>query len=455
MSGARLGIVTNAFPLITETFVYGEIAGLRRLGLPLTVFSVRRPAADGVSEEVRALSAGTRYLWPPRWLELAAAHARWLLRHPWRYFSTALFLLSGRHERLRDRLHTAAHFAAGVQVASEAQRDGVGHLHAHFAAHAATIALTASRLLGIPFSFTAHAYDIWQRRLLLPEKLAACRFAVTCTRKGREELLAAAPNADPEKVHTVYHGVNLDRFSPGPDRPTGEGFMLLSVSQLHRAKGQHLVLEALAALAREGYRFRFRVVGDGPARAALEEQARSLGLAERVEFAGRVYHEHLTEYYRQAHVFVLPCYQRGGYSDNLPNVLLEAMACAVPVVSTRLAGIPELIEDGVSGFLVEQRDVEGLRVALRQLMADRELGLRMGRAGRRRVERFFDQEASVRRLAALHGAQIGMCAPSAGVPAVALGGRPAQQQPGAAYSGMTVKPVGAAGGPGRPAVPYS
>lgn len=420
MSGARLGIVTNAFPLITETFVYGEIAGLARLGLPLAVYSVRRPPEDGVSEEVRALAKGTRYLWPPRWLRLLSAHARWLALHPWRYLSTALFLLSGRHGRLRERLHTLVHFAAGVQVASEVRRDGVGHLHAHFAAHAASIALAASRLAGIPFSFTAHAYDIWQRPLLLPEKLAECRFAVTCTRKGREELLAAARGANPEKVHVVYHGVNLERFSPGPKRPPEGEFTLLSVSQLHRAKGQHLVLEALAVLAQEGYRFRFRVVGDGPARRELEEQARALNLADRVEFAGRVFHERLAAHYQEADCFVLPCYRHGRYQDNLPNVLLEAMACALPVVSTRLAGIPELVEEGVSGLLIEQRDVEGLKAALRRLMDDRELAVRMGRAGRRRVERLFDQEASLRRLAALHGAQIGGgAAAAAGLGAVA------------------------------------
>ncbi len=436
---ARLAIVTNEFPSLTETFISGEVAGLLRLGLPVRVHSVRRPPAASVSEEVRRLREATSYLLPPRPVELAAAHLRWLLRRPLRYLATLLALLRGRHDRHRDRLGTLVHFLAGVLVAERARREGVGHLHAHFAAHAATIALTASRLLEVSFSFTAHAYDIWQHRLLLPEKLAACRFAVTCTRAGARKLLEAAPAAGAGKVHTIYHGVDLARFSPADRRPRGGEFTLLSVSKLTRPKGQHLVLEALAILAGEGHRFRFQIVGDGPARAELEGLARSCGLQDRVSFAGRVYHEELPAHYRRADLFVLPCYREGSYRDNLPNVLLEAMACGLPVISTRMAGIPELVEDGVSGLLVAQRDVAGLTGAIRRLMADRELAARMGEAGRRRVAEHFDQAESVRRLAALYRAQL---EPAAGP----------EPDP---YSGTALRPLGAGGGVGAGAVRYS
>jgi glycosyltransferase involved in cell wall biosynthesis len=400
----RLGIVTGFFPCLTETFIYGEITGLARHGVPLRIYSVRRPPAAEVSEEVRRLREETYYLLPPHWGQLAAAHLHWVLRRPLRYLSTLFALLRGQHHRLRDRLRTLVHFAEGVLVAAQARRDGVGHFHAHYASHPATVALTASWLLDVPFSFTGHAYDIWEDRLLLPQKLLACRFAVTCTKRGASELLKAAPMVDPYKVCTVYHGVDLERFSPAARRG-GEEFTILSVSRLDRPKGQHLLLAALEALGKEGYRFRLRIVGEGPARRELEELTRLCRLEGRVSFAGRVYHEHLPDYYRQADLFVLPCYRDGNYQDNLPNVLLEAMACGVPVISTRMQGIPELIEDGVSGLLVEQQDVAGLTQAIRRLMDDRELAAGMGQAGRRRVAEHFDQAVSASRLAALYCSQ--------------------------------------------------
>jgi glycosyltransferase involved in cell wall biosynthesis len=403
-AGPCLGVVTNFFPSLTETFIYQETLGVERLGVPVRVYSVRRPPEAEVSEEVRGLRERTSYLLPPRWTEMAAAHLGWLLRRPLRYVSTLALLLCGRHERRRDRARTLAHFAEGVLVASRARGDNVGHLHAHYAAHAATIALAASRLLGVPFSFTGHAYDLWQDRLLLPQKLRACRFAVTCTQVGKRVLLAAAPEVDPGKVSTVYHGVDTERFRPGT-QPGGD-FHILSVSRLDKPKGHHLMLVALAALSKEGYRFRATVVGDGPELDALKELARRLGLAERVRFTGRVYHEELPAHYQGAQLFVLPCYMEGGYQDNLPNVLLEAMACSVPVISTRMQGIPELIEDGVSGLLVEPRDVGGLAAAIRRLMDDPALAERLGRAGRARVAEHFDQVRSVERLAALYRRQL-------------------------------------------------
>lgn len=404
MGRPRLGIVTSFFPSLTETFIYREIEGLAAHGVPVRVFSVRRPPDTDVSEEVRRLRRQTHYLLPPRWPQLARAHACWLARRPLRYLSTLWLVLSGRHERWHDRARTLAHFAEGVLVAALARGCGLAHLHAHYASHPATIALTAARLLDIPFSFTGHAYDIWTDRLLLPEKMAACAFAVTCTEAGRRALLAEAPRAEPGRITVVYHGVDSALFRPRPE-PSGE-FHILSVGRLDRPKGHHLLLVALAALAQEGYRFRATIVGDGPEREVLGELARRLGLAGLVRFAGRVYHEELPAYYQGAHLFVLACYNDAGNQDNLPNVLLEAMACGLPVVSTRFQGIPELIEDGMSGLLVEPQDSRALAAALRRLLDDRELGRRLGRAGRERVVAHFDQASSVARLAALYRRQL-------------------------------------------------
>jgi glycosyltransferase involved in cell wall biosynthesis len=174
------------------------------------------------------------------------------------------------------------------------------------------------------------------------------------------------------------------------------------VGRLSEEKGYHLLLEALARLAGEGYRFRLSVVGVGPWRERLEALARGKGLTEQVSFAGRIYHEELPDHYRRADIFVLACVRSATNSeDNLPNVLLEAMACGLPTVTSRQRGIPELIRDGTDGLLVEPGDVAGLAYAIRRLMDDRALAARLGRAGRKRVEEAFDHETSIRRLAAI------------------------------------------------------
>ncbi|MFH0810075.1 MAG: glycosyltransferase family 4 protein [Pseudomonadota bacterium] len=402
----RLGVVTNYFPSLTETFIYREMAALKRHGIEVRVFSVRRPPERDVAEEVRPLRERTRYLLPSRWGRLAAAHLWWLARKPLCYLSTLLLLVCGRHYSLRDRLRTVAHFAVGVLVAREAARENIGHLHAHYASHPATIALAAARLLKISFSFTGHAYDIWLDRLLLPQKMRSCSFAVTCTEAGGRALLKEAPGGDPAKVYTVYHGVDIEHFSPPAARDAAEEDReprILSVGRLDRQKGFHLLIEALGVLRREGREFRLTIVGGGPWRERLEARAASEGLADVVSFPGRVYHERLPAYYRDADLFVLPCFNDDGNTDNLPNVLLEAMACAVPVISTRLQGIPELVQDGLSGLLVEERDVAALTAAIRSCLTDGELARRLGLAGRKRVVESFDLAQSGARLAGLYG----------------------------------------------------
>jgi len=413
----RLGVVTNFFPSLTETFIYREIAGLEGHGIGVRVYSVRRPPESDVAEGVRHLRRQTYYLLPLRWGELLRAHAGWLLRRPLRYLATLGLVLGGRHVRLKDRLRSAIHFAEGAVVAAAARHEAIGHLHAHYASHPATIALTAARLLGVPFSFTGHAYDIWTDRLLLPEKMAACRFAITCTEAARRALLREAPKASPQKVTTIYHGVDIDHFSPGSGRDPGAPFTILSVGRLDRQKGHQHLLAAAGRLVREGHDLKLCIVGSGPWRGQLEELARQCGMAGRTTFAGRVYHEHLPDYYRAADLFVLACFNDEGNQDNLPNVLLEAMACGVPAVSTRLQGIPELIEDGVNGLLTEPEDTDALTVAMRGLLEDREAARRLGEAGRRRVVAHFDLAASVARLAVLYRGALNLGSTSAGLSA--------------------------------------
>src|SRR5262249_10118044 len=248
---------------------------------------------------------GTTYILPVGPLRLIMAHLRALLGHPIRYWAILLEVMGGTHSRFRDRLRTLCHFAEAVTVLPEIRRLQVDQLHAHWAAGSATIAMVVSRFLDIPFTFTAHAYDIWRDRLLLPEKLRAARLVVTCTDYNRRHL-ETTYGIPAERFRVVYHGVDLDRFRCiEPRRSTRP--VVLSVGRLVEQKGFDRLLRACAEVARTDKDFRCEIVGDGPLRGALERLASELDLTDRVHFTGKLFQEDLIRHYADADVFALLC----------------------------------------------------------------------------------------------------------------------------------------------------
>src|SRR5262249_54892508 len=263
----------------------------------------------------------------------------------------------------------------------------------HWAVGAATSAMVISQFLRIPFTFTAHAYDIWREKLLLPEKLRAAQAIVTCTDYNRQHL-AQTYGISMDKLHVVYHGVELARFQPR-ERSRNAEPVLLSVGRLVEQKGLDRLLRACAALAQQGYHLRCDIIGDGPLRRDLEQLANALGLSERVRFHGRLFQEQLIEHYATADLFVLPCIEAAdGDRDGIPNVLIEAMAMQLPIISTRFSGVPELVIDGSSGVLVEPDNVPALAEAIRALLDDPARCHSLGKAGRQRVIEHFTIERS-------------------------------------------------------------
>jgi glycosyltransferase involved in cell wall biosynthesis len=416
--------VMNGFPRLSETFITHEIHLLEQAGLPLRLFSVKRENERQVHPVVSRIQAPLAYLPEAtsmsehdfgRWLvdnvpTFWPAHRRLLLRHPWRWLSTfaAALALTWRH---RPRRVFVKEFLQAGAIAEAVLRDGgVGHLHGHFCHGVATITWFASRLAGLPFSFTAHAKDIYQRELnpgdLLERKLGAARFVATCTCANASVLRER--HARPDDIHTVYHGVDTDHFAPAPAAAAPGVPLILAVGRRVEKKGFDDLVAACAMLAREGLAFRCAIVGEpGPADAALRASIAAEGLAERVELRSPVTQDRLRDVYRGARVFALPCrVTADGDRDGFPNVLAEAMACGVPVVSTCISGIPEMIDDGVHGLLVEPGNVAALAGALRRLLADDALHTQLARNGRARICERFDSRHTTRALHALFSAQL-------------------------------------------------
>ena len=396
-----IAYIAQTFPALTQTFVYREVEALESQGFDVVTCAIWRPDPARLSEEAIHLVARSAYVFPVSWLRFLVAHLRYMWTRPWRYWHTLLFVLTRRGESGHNRLRTLFHFCEAVYLGPEMERRNVGHIHAHFTINAATVALVLARLLGVSFSFTAHNI-FFSDRILLAEKVREARFIVAISEFSRRFLLRLVP-ADglADKIHVVHCGLSTEDFAPAP-RPRNEVPHILFVAQLSERKGAPILVEACRLLAERGIAFRCTIIGDGPQRPLVERLIVQYGLADQVETTGALPQERLREHLARADVFTLPCVTApDGDMDGIPVSLMEAMAMEVPVVSTTISGIPELIEDGQSGLLTPQKDALALADALQRLLTDAALRDRLGKAGRQKVIAEFNLRRNVDALAAL------------------------------------------------------
>jgi glycosyltransferase involved in cell wall biosynthesis len=271
---------------------------------------------------------------------------------------------------------------------------GIQHIHAAWASYPATAAWIASELTGIPFSFSSHAYDIYKVQFLLREKIQRARFVVTCAEANRTALLSLAGEEARRKIHVHRHGVDLSRFYPlSPSIPKGEKVrQILACGNLVPYKGFNYLISACKILHEQGHRFVCSIVGEGPEQKRLTQQIHQLGLSSQVRLVAPMPQRELADQYRKADLFALPCVvARDGNRDVIPNVLVEAMASGIPVISTRLPGILELIQDGEDGVLVPSGDPKVLAESISALIGDGSKRERLAKAAKQKVAEEYDR----------------------------------------------------------------
>lgn len=394
-----LVVLVNGFPRLSETFVLNELLDFERRGLRLHVVALRRPDEIVQQQALEILRAPVEYLYDgtpwSRRVAVRAAHAALLLRRGVSY-------LDALADVLRSPDFSRSALAGAALLAHRLIRLGSPPLYVHFAHKPGTHGRGAARLAGVPYALSAHAKDVW---LTEPHELKAkasdAAVVLTCTEEAREHLQALVGGAT--QVHRIYHGVEVPRSLPMIER-SGRPVVLV-VARLVEKKGVDLLIRAAALLRVRGADFVVRIAGEGPEWARLQRLAHELEVADRVTFLGPLMESEVREEYRRATVFALPCQLLpNGDRDGLPNVLLEAMAHGLPVVSTTLAGVREAVADGESGLLVDARDEVGLADALERLFADGPLCARLGANARRCVAERFDRRAN---LPAVHAALAG------------------------------------------------
>ncbi len=443
---APIAFLFPAFPVLHQTFVLWEVLGLRRRGLVIKLYSLKRPSTRTQQPEGAALQREVTYLPASFAPAVIRANLETIRRSPARYLSAYTRLAhewwrdrrAGRSwqskrssEQAPERLFTLREYLEGrfnrspflfllksfwlvpqaVYLGTLLRAAGVERIHAHWASYPATVALVIHWIFDLPFSFTAHAYDIYLVPRLLGVKVREAELVVTCARVNAAYLESFAGPGGTKRMVVNYHGVNLDRFqaveAPPPCQGGGQAEVragtlptILTCGRLEPYKGHHILLRACAAMRT---RARCILVGEGPQRQRLEQLAAELGIADRVTFTGPLSQTDLVQLYAQADVFVLASVilERSGKRDVIPNVLVEAMAMRVPVVASNVSGIGELVSDGVSGRLVPPNDADVLARVLDELVADEPQRRRLALGGYEKVIAGFDRDKNIEELARL------------------------------------------------------
>lgn len=396
MSGAPLAVLMSRFPLVTETFILREVIELERQGRPVRLVPILHERPEVMHRE--ALPWMGRVLHAPLLsAAVAAASLRALRRRPGRVLRLFGRLAAASAGSPGFLVKTLAIFPKSLWVAERLEAEGASHLHAHFATHPATLALIVSSLTGIPWSVTVHAHDIFVSRVLLREKLAAARFVRAISRFNQEYLERLYPELE-GRVRVIHVGIDPEVYRRLPPPPAGPA-VLLCVASLRPYKGHAVLLEACRLLKDRGAVFRCELVGDGPLGPELERRIAELGLRDLVKLAGALPQNEVARRLGRSSVFVLPSVVApDGQMEGIPVALMEAMAAGRPVVASDLSGIPELVQDGVNGLLVQPGDAEGIAAALKRLIDDPGLGRALGERGRERVEREFRLDGTVAEL---------------------------------------------------------
>jgi glycosyltransferase involved in cell wall biosynthesis len=404
-------MILKGYPRISETFISNEILLLERLGFPIHLFSMRRPRENFTHQSVNRIQAAVDYLPETllRPLPRLLYHNGLLAAQQPGIYARALKIAFQRFLRTHKSATLKHLFQAGYLVRHLMPHRRIIHLHAHFAHSPASVAMFASLLSGLPFSFTAHAKDIYTSDpRQLKEKATLAKFVVTCTEYNRRHLTAIC-DGEPGAIYRVYHGIDTGLFSLSqdwiskPEKP----YRILTVARLIAKKGLPTVYRALKVLQDRGIVFKHILIGDGDDREKILSIIKDLGLTAHTRWLGAQPHEVVLDYYKRSHLFVLGCeVAPNGDRDGIPNVLFESMAMGVPVVATHLSAIPELVETEKTGLLVDPGSPEKMAEAMLRMLSDTDLRAKIIPAARQRVACDFDNKPLVRDLAEVYRKEI-------------------------------------------------
>lgn len=391
----RVVYFTSLFPCWSETFIVREIDQLLKLGVDVRIVSLKHPAEKMVQSDAQAMLP--RVIYPTRGFRAALATLGQCLRHPLAELASLIGLVRGLGAHPGALAKSLVVWWRTIGLLPALRELAPDHLHAHWATYPSTAAMWASRRLGVPYSFTAHAHDIFLEDHLLAAKMRTAAFGVTISEFNRKYLAEKVSPAALQCMRIVHCGVVPNDFVFAPDgRTPGR---ILAVGRLDEIKGFRHLIDACQLLASRSVPFQCDVIGEGPLRGELQQRIDAAGLGQRVTLLGAMKQEEVRGHLSKASMFVLPSVVTSrGDRDGIPVALMEAMAVGIPVVSTRVSGIPELIAHGESGLLAAPGNASELAHCVEQLISNPEAARDMAVQARRTVEREFDIAIEARKL---------------------------------------------------------
>ncbi|MEO7410923.1 MAG: glycosyltransferase family 4 protein [Sphingomicrobium sp.] len=393
----HVAYLTSQYPATSHTFILREVEAVRAAGVSVQTFTVRPPSDEELTDPAIAAEAvSTFVILAQSWPSIIVAHIRLVAGRPADYARGLVQALRHRPPGIRGFALALAHFAEAGVLANELQRRRVDHLHNHFANSAATVGYLAAGMIDLPWSFMIHGISEtdYPAGVTLPDKIRAARFVACASWFGRAQAMRVVEPEHWPKIHVVRCGLRLDRLpSPEPDR---SGRRILCVGRLSPEKGQAGLIEAFAAVRDKIGDARLELIGTGPAEDVLRRQVALLGLEQAVTFAGRRSEADTLAVIAAADVLVVSSFMEG-----LPIVLMEAMALGTAVIAPRLAGIPELVDDGRTGLLFTPSNWQELESQILGLLTDNELRGRLSAEAYQTIISEFDVKRSAKTLAAL------------------------------------------------------
>ena len=393
----RIAYLVTEYPARSHTFIRREVHALRARGISIATFSVRRPPRETVSStQDRESLKETWYILPPNLISLVAAHLSALVRRPGRYLRVLYLSLRHRVAGIRGLSFSLIYFAEAIILARELKRRQIDHLHTHFANSGAIVGLLASRYLELPWSFTLHGISEtdYPAGVLLGKKIEAASFVACASYFGRAQAMRVVSPEHWPKISVVRCAIDLSAI-PSRTRPdTHPHPRVICVGRLSPEKGYLGLLEAFAKVRAPGVDAELVIIGDGPERVRIERAIDKLNLRASVSLEGALDEHSTLQQIADADILVLPSFMEG-----LPVVLMEAMALGLPVIASRVAGVPELVTDNHNGLLFRPTDWQELAEKLSQLIVDREFRQRLGCFGRLTIEQAFEINRAIEPLA--------------------------------------------------------
>ena len=390
----KVAYIMSRFPKLTETFILYEMLAMQKEGVEVEVYPLLREKTEEMHPEAISFVQAAHFQ-PFISLPILRANFHFLFRKPGAYWGALWTLLRANWGSFRFLSGALGIFPKSVLFARQMQAQGIDHVHAHFASHPAAAGFIIHRLVGIPYSFTAHGSDLHRDRHMLNEKVAEAAFVVAISTYNKELIISECRGNYREKVIVIHCGVNTSVFQyrPGNTHLESENqpYQIICVGTLHEVKGQAYLIQACRKLQDKGIDFQCHFVGDGPDREALLKLAEDEGIAAKLCFHGQQKQAAIARLLQDVDVLVAPSVPTSdGRREGIPVVLIEAMSSGVPVIASNISGIPELVVDGSTGLLVPARDVLGLVEALEQYYREPALRQRLGQAGRQKVVEEFD-----------------------------------------------------------------